>query len=452
MFTGKSTGSSSEEDDVNISPIQSFMIGFASRVGTGNIAGVAAAVIYGGPGAVFWMWLAALIGMGSAFAESSLAQLYKTKNREGYFVGGPAFYIAQGMKLPWVGILFSVLLIFTYGFAFNSIQSYQIAATLKAAFDVNTNYTAIAVGLITLVAILGSLSFISRISSALVVTMSVSYIAIGIITLAINYDAILPAFGLIFKSAFNFDSALGATIGIAISYGIKRGLYSNEAGMGSAPNIAATASTKHPAEQGFVQMLGVFFDTIIICTFTALVIITVQLATGDQYQSLFGNYKGADLTVQSISHTFGSISASFSHYASIIMTVIVFLLAFTSIVGNYAYSLSGLKYITQSKAVRFVYALLVVAMVYYGSIASADQVWDLGDFAMGLMTLLNCIAILFLSRQIYLIIHDYARQKANGVEEPVFNSDLYPELREKFYHQSIWSRHRDEDYDQEIHK
>ncbi|RIY33220.1 hypothetical protein CKF54_03240 [Psittacicella hinzii] len=429
-------------DSTNISPLQAFMTGLASRVGIGNIAGVASAITAGGAGAIFWMWFAALLGMASAFAESSLAQLYKTRNSEGQFVGGPAFYIAQGLKLPIVGVIFSICLAFTYGFAFNSIQANQIANTLEANFHINTTTTAIIVTALTAFVIFGSLKAVSRASSSIVMVMSVFYILIGLAVLVVNYDRIIPAFESIFEGAFNLQAGFGGLFGTAVAYGIKRGLFSNEAGMGSAPNIAATASTKHPAEQGLVQMIGVCFDTFIICTLSALIILTTGIYTNTHYDN-------AALTSQSVITSLGD-------WASIAMSVIIFLFAFSSIIGNFAYSLSGLKYFTQSKFVRIVFTLAVCGIVYVGSVSSPESVWNAADFAMAIMTLLNLVAIVLLWKQVKLLVDDYKRQlnkkEQDEKYEVLFNSDLYPVLRDKLYHQSIWSRKLDETADDGIHK
>lgn len=436
IISGKSRTAT---DEINLSPFQSFMTGLASRVGTGNIAGVANAITIGGEGAVFWMWIAALIGMASSFAESSLAQLYKTKNAEGEFVGGPAFYIAQGLKLPSVGIVFSILLAFTYGFAFNSIQANQIAATVNNVFHVDVTYTAIAVTVLTAVVIFSSLKAVSRASGSIVSVMASIYILIGIFVLAVNYQNIIPSFERIFVKAFNTDAALGATIGLAIQYGIKRGLFSNEAGMGSAPNIAASAATEHPANQGFVQMIGVCFDTFVICTFSALIVITSGIYLEQP------ELTNAPLSV-------ASVTASLGQWASYAMSLVIFLFAFSSIIGNFAYALSGLKYFTQNKIARLVFTLAVCTFVFIGSVAEQSLVWLFSDVFLGLMTFLNCIAILFLWKQVKLILDDYQRQRDKGIVNPEFNSDLYPVLRGKLFHQSIWSRKLDESHDLDIHK
>ncbi|MFC6276234.1 alanine/glycine:cation symporter family protein [Psittacicella hinzii] len=429
-------------DENNISPVQAFLTGLASRVGIGNIAGVASAIMAGGPGAIFWMWFAAILGMASAFAESSLAQLYKTKNDKGEFVGGPAFYIAQGLKLPTLGVIFSICLAFSYGFAFNSIQANQIANTLHAAFAVNEQVTAIIVTVITAVVIFGSLKAVTKASSGLVVVMSLAYLGIGCAVLIVNYQNIGPAFEAIFAGAFDLKAGLGGLFGTAISYGIKRGLFSNEAGMGSAPNIAATAATRHPAEQGFVQMIGVCFDTFIICTFSALIVLTTGLY-------MHGTYDNAALTTQSVVHSLGGWSA-------IAMSIIIFLFAFSSIIGNFAYAVSGLKYFTQSKALRFLFALCVCFFVYLGCISSPTSVWNAADLCMAIMTFLNLIAIVLLWKQVKLIIDDYTRQRGKQKQDPnyqiIFNSDLYPALQDKIYHTSIWSHKFDETHDDQIHK
>ncbi|MFC6276235.1 alanine/glycine:cation symporter family protein [Psittacicella hinzii] len=429
-------------DEKNISPMQAFMTGLASRVGTGNIAGVASAIMIGGPGAVFWMWFAALLGMASSFAESSLAQLYKTRNKEGEFVGGPAFYLAQGLKLPFVGVIFSICLAFTYGFAFNSIQANQISNTLHSAFNVEVLTTGIIITAITAAVIFGNLKYVSRISTSMVGVMSVAYILIGLAVLVVNYDKILPVFGLIFREAFNLEAGVGALFGTAITYGIKRGLFSNEAGMGSAPNIAATAATRHPAEQGFVQMIGVCFDTFIICTFSALIVLTSGVYSTGQYDN-------AALTTQSVVHSVGG-------WGAIAMSIIIFLFAFSSIVGNFAYALSGLKYFTQNKWVRVGFTLAVCAFVFIGAISKPQSVWDASDLCMAIMTLINLFAIVMLWKQVKLIVDDYIRQKRKQDKNPEhvieFNSDLYPVLRDKIYHSSIWSRKLDESHDDQIHK
>ncbi|RIY38840.1 hypothetical protein CKF59_00120 [Psittacicella gerlachiana] len=388
------------------------------------------------------MWFAAFLGMGSSFCESSLAQLYKTKNEKGEYVGGPAFYLAQGLKMPRLGVLFSIFLAFTYGIAFNMMQANQIAGTFYSTFNMDPTHVGLAVTIISGLVIFGSLKFANKISGILIAIVAVMYIVLGIMVLVVNHQQILPAFALIFNSAFSLDAGFGALIGGAVMYGIKRGLFSNAAGMGADPNIAASAATRHPAEQGMTQMIGVFVDTFIVCTFTALIILTTGIWTGE-------NYDNAALTSVSITQTLGD----WSKYA---FAVLIFFIAFTSIISQFIYALSGLKYFTQNKFAIFAFTLFVLVCVYLGSVVHADVVWDLSDLSMGGMTLLNLFALVVLWKQIRLIVNDYQRQLFKDKKHPwydiEFNSDLYPELQDSIYHTSIWSRKLDEEADDGIHK
>ncbi|RIY32303.1 hypothetical protein CJP74_04720 [Psittacicella melopsittaci] len=430
------------DDDINISSNQSFYTGLAQRIGIGNIAGVASAITAGGPGAVFWMWFAAFLGMGSSFCESSIAQLYKTKNEKGEFVGGPAFYLAQGLKMPRLGVLFSIFLAFTYGIAFNMMQANQIAGTFEESFAFDPVYVGVAVTIISGAVIFSSLKFASRISGILIAIVSILYIGLGTCVLVVNHENIGPAFKIIFTEAFNLEAGIGGLLGTAVMFGIKRGLFSNAAGMGADPNIAASAATRHPAEQGMTQMIGVFVDTFIVCTFTALIILTTGLWNTGQYDN-------AALTAVSINVTLGD----WTKYA---FAVLIFFIAFTSIISQFLYALSGLKYFTQNKYAIFIFTIFVLVCVFLGSIVHADMVWDLSDVSMAGMTILNLFALVLLWKQIRLIVNDYQRQLYKDKKHPwfdiYFNSDLYPELQDKIYHTSIWSRKLDEEADDGIHK
>ena len=287
----------------SVSSFQAFCIGTASRVGTGNLAGVASAIAVGGPGAVFWMWLIALLGSASAFIESTLAQIYKVKDGDS-FRGGPAYYMEKGLNKKWMGILFSILIIICFGFAFNSVQSNTIAAAFQSSFGMNKAVVGIVLTILTAIIIFGGVNRVAKISSVIVPIMASAYILIAMFVIAKNITAIPSLFALIFKNAFGIEQIVGGGIGAALMQGIKRGLFSNEAGMGSAPNAAATASVSHPAKQGLIQTLGVFTDTLIICTATAFII----LLSGE-YAS--GNLTGIELTQSALISQVGSWGGTF---------------------------------------------------------------------------------------------------------------------------------------------
>lgn len=413
MFKLLGEGSSSKDKSKGeVSSFQAFCIGTASRVGTGNLAGVASAIAIGGPGAVFWMWLIALIGSASAFIESTLAQIYKVKDGDS-FRGGPAYYMEKGLKKKWMGVTFSVLIIMCFGFAFNSVQSNTIATAFNSTFNANKLIIGIILTVLTLIIIFGGVNRIAKISSILVPIMAVAYIVIALFIIIMNFKEIPSLFQTIFESAFGIKQVIGGGIGAALLQGIKRGLFSNEAGMGSAPNAAATATVSHPVKQGLIQTLGVFTDTLIICTSTAFII----LLSG---APLDGSVKGIELTQMALVSQVGPWGGTF-------ISICILLFAFSSIIGNYYYGETNIQFISNNKLFLYGYRILVAAMVLFGSVASMDLVWNIADVFMGLMAILNLIAIVLLSKIAIKAFQDYSTQKKAG-KDPVFYASSIPEL------------------------
>ena len=322
------------EGEKHISSFQAFAVSLASRVGTGNLAGVATAVAVGGPGAVFWMWIIALLGSASAFVESTLAQLYKRKGKES-FIGGPAYYMRYGLGLNWMGILFAILISVTFGFAFNSVQSNTICAAMQGSFGFDPRIVGAVLTVLTLAIIFGGIQRIAKVSSVIVPVMALGYVALASGIVLFNITELPAVIKLIVSSAFGWEQAAGGTIGAALMQGIKRGLFSNEAGMGSAPNVAATASVTHPVKQGLIQTLGVFTDTLLICTCTAFII----LFSG---APLDGSVNGVQLTQHALTLEVGKAGGIF-------VAVAIFLFAFSSIIGNYYYGEANIRFITPKK-------------------------------------------------------------------------------------------------------
>ena len=391
----------------HISPFQAFAVSLASRVGTGNLAGVATAIAVGGPGAVFWMWIIALIGSANAFIESTLAQLYKRRTEDS-FIGGPAYYILHGLKCRWMAILFSVLTILTFGFAFNTVQSNTLCEAVEHAFGFSHIYMGIAITVATLVIIFGGIQRIAKFSSIIVPIMALGYILLAFTIVILNIGQLPAVIELIIKSAFGMEQVVGGGLGAALMQGIKRGLFSNEAGMGSAPNVAATASTSHPVKQGLIQSLGVFTDTLIICSCTAFIILMSGIEFG-------GQMDGIRLTQEALTTQIGGAGRIF-------VAIAIFFFAFSSIIGNYYYGEANIKFITSSRKVLNAYRLLVGVMVMRGAVMSLQTVWSLADLTMALMTLCNIAAIVLLGGQVMTLLKDYRKQKSAGLD-PVFRKN-----------------------------
>ena len=411
---GDST-SKAEGKEHHISSFQAFAVSLASRVGTGNLAGVATAITVGGPGAVFWMWLIALLGSSSAFIESTLAQLYKVKGEASY-VGGPAYYMKKGLKQPWMGVLFAVLIIFTFAFAFNTVQSNTICAAFEQAFQFDHVTIGIILTILTLTIIFGGIQRIAKVSSIIVPVMALGYILLAFIIVGMNITHLPDVIKLIVNSAFGWEQAFGGGIGVALMQGIKRGLFSNEAGMGSAPNVAATADVSHPVKQGLIQTLGVFSDTLVICTCTAFIIIFSGVPLG-------GEANGVQLTQMALDNEIGS-------GGSIYVAIAILFFAFSSIIGNYYYGEANLRYITHNKWVMVLFRLMTGAMVMFGALASLDLAWSLADVCMGLMTICNLIAIVLLGKYAFRLLEDYREQKRRGIKDPVFTKDKMKDIQQ----------------------
>ena len=411
---GDST-SKTEGKEHHISSFQAFAVSLASRVGTGNLAGVATAITVGGPGAVFWMWIIALLGSSSAFVESTLAQLYKVHGKSSY-VGGPAYYMKKGLKQPWMGVLFAILIIFTFAFAFNTVQSNTICAAFEQAFQFDHVTMGIILTVLTLMIIFGGIQRIAKVSSIIVPVMALGYILLAFVIVGLNITHLPDVIKLIVSSAFGWEQALGGGIGVALMQGIKRGLFSNEAGMGSAPNVAATADVTHPVKQGLIQTLGVFSDTLIICTCTAFIILFSGM-----YEN--GETNGIQLTQMALDNEIGS-------GGTIFVAIAILFFAFSSIIGNYFYGEANLRYITENKKIILLFRIISGSMVMFGALASLDLVWGIADICMGLMAIFNLIAITILGKYAFRLVDDYRSQKRNGIKDPVFTKDKMKDIEQ----------------------
>lgn len=405
-----------KKDGKDISSFGALMISTASRVGTGNIAGVATAVAastaIGGYGAIFWMWLLALIGAASAFIESTLAQMYKHKIGDD-FVGGPAYYIQKALGSRKMGVTFAVLLIACFAYGFNALQSFNAGSSLKYYIpDYETSFWPYVVGgilaLLTALVIFGGVHRISNIVSAVVPAMALVYIGLGVYILVRNFSGVPEMFSKIFTQAFDFKAIFGGFAGSCVMQGIKRGLYSNEAGMGSAPNAAAAAEVSHPVKQGLVQMLSVFIDTILICSTTACMLLLSGVPIDE-------NLKGMDYVQAAVFNQIG-------HWGPLFIAVSIFLFAYSSLVGNYFYTETNFKFITESKKWLFVFRVSCVAAVFVGALLDFTTIWTVADILMGLMAIVNLVAIILLGNKAIAALKDYTNQRREG-KNPVFRAD-----------------------------
>jgi AGCS family alanine or glycine:cation symporter len=401
----------------HLSSFQALMLSVAGRVGAGNIAGVAVAIGLGGPGAVFWMWVIGLVGMATSFFECTLAQLFKTAEPDGTYRGGPAYYITRGLGQKWLAVLFSVLLLITFGFSFNALQSYTTATSLRDAFGIPTLVTGIALVAIIGIIIFGGVKRIAEVADIVVPVMAISYILIAIAVVLLNLPAVPGALVLIFKSAFGMEQAFGGTMGAAIMMGVRRGLFSNEAGLGSAPNVAAVAYVKHPAAQGIVQAFSVFIDTLIICSCTA----TIILLSG-VYQP-GSELKGVELTQAALAGVVGEWGRAF-------VSIALMLFAFTSIIYNYYLGENSLNFFSNENKTMFnAYRILTLVLVLWGSQQDLSTVFAFADVAMGFLGLVNLAALALLFKIGLRVMRDYDRQAAAGAEQPVFDAGQFSDLR-----------------------
>lgn len=404
----------------SISSFQAFCISAASRVGTGNIAGVALAISIGGPGAVFWMWVMAIVGSATAFVESTLGQLYKVRDGADYR-GGPAYYISVGLKKPWLAAFFAAIIAITYGVVFNSVQSNSIADAIQTSIAnplSNNSELLIALGLglatVTGIVFAGGVHRISKWSAVVVPIMAIIYVLLGLLVMAMNIEKIPTMFMQIVNNALGFESVVGGGIGAIMLQGVRRGLFSNEAGMGSVPNAAATAAVSHPVKQGLVQSLGVYFDTLLVCSITAFIVLLSD--------PVFGGAQGAALTQT-------ALSAQLGQWAIHFLTVAIFLFAFSSILGNYYYGETNVAFLFPNKKRSAVisYRLIVMAAVFTGAIMPLPLVWSSADLFMTIMALTNLYAVALLAPLALSLLKHYNQQRRQGIE-PIFHRDDMPEV------------------------
>lgn len=394
-----------------ISSFQAFIVALASRIGTGNLAGVATAISVGGPGAIFWMWIMALLGAATAFVESTLAQLYKRRDSSGYY-GGPAYYMRHGLHRRWMGVVFSVLMILTFGFANNAMQSNTIALACLQAFNVPLEWMGIGLCLLTMAVIFGGIQRIAHVSSAVVPIMAVAYLLITVYVMATNITVLPDVLRLIVENAFGVSQVAGGTLGTIIMMGIKRGLFSNEAGEGSAPNAAATASVTHPVKQGLVQSLGVFVDTLVVCSCTAFLI----LCSGVDYRASNG-----------IQLTQNALVAEIGTWGDYIIAVMIWLFAFSTIIANCYYGETNLLFFTKKKSALFVYRVIAALFVMGGTLMTLDFAWSMIDLCMALITICNLVAIVLLYPKVHFLVSDFMSQRMEK-RDPVFKRSQMPDI------------------------
>ncbi|MBQ9215577.1 MAG: alanine:cation symporter family protein [Prevotella sp.] len=398
----------------HISSFQAFAVSLASRVGTGNLAGVATAIAVGGPGAVFWMWVMALVGSATAFVESTLGQLFKRPHKDS-FIGGPAYYIEQGLHCRWMAVLFAVLITVSFGLANNSVQTNTICGAMEGAFGWSPTVTGVILMILTLIIVFGGIQRIAHVSSVLVPVMAVGYFVLAVVIVFINIRSVPHVFKIIIDSAFGLNQAFGGMVGAAIMNGVKRGLFSNEAGEGSAPNAAATAAVSHPVKQGLIQSLGVFTDTLVVCSCTAFIIL------------ISGVYQNPELN--GIMLTQSALESEVGSWGPVFIAVAIFMFAYSSIIGNYYYGEANVRFMSRDpRAVTLFRILSGGVMVMFGALVSLDTVWSIIDLCMALLTACNLVAIFLLGKYAFRLLDDYRRQKREGIRDPEFHRDQLPEI------------------------
>ena len=398
----------------HISSFQAFAVSVATRVGTGNLAGVASAIAIGGPGAVFWMWLIALIGSATAFVESTLAQLFKQPHKDS-FIGGPAYYIQRGLHQRWMAVLFAILITLQFGLSNNSIQANTICGAMQEAFGWSPLWMGIILATMALFIVFGGIQRVANVCAILVPLMAVGYLILAIVVIAMNIMLIPQVMKVIVLDAFGIEKVAGGALGATIMIGVRRGLFSNEAGEGSAPNVAATATVTHPVKQGLIQALGVFTDTLLVCSCTAFIIL------------ISGLYNVPELN--GIMLTQSALQSEIGASGPIFIAVAIFMFAFSSIIGNYYYGEANIRFITPNPTVMTVYRIFSGGvMVMFGAMASFELVWNIVDFFMAFLTACNLIAIAFLGKYAFRLLDDYREQKRQGIKEPIFHRRQLPEI------------------------
>ncbi len=392
------------------------MLSLAGRVGAGNIAGVGIAVTLGGPGAVFWMWVTALVGMSSSFFECSLGQLYKRCDSEGQFRGGPSYYIQHGLQKRWLGMIMAVLLLVTFGFAFNGLQAHAVTHSLNNAFGFDTTYTGLGLAVLLGLVFIGGIKRIAKVADLLVPVKTLAYIAVTIYVIVLQFEHVPGMLATIVKSAFGLDQAFGGLIGSAIVMGVKRGVFANEAGLGSAPNVAAVASVEHPVAQGVVQAFSVFLDTFVICTCTALLILLSGFYTP--------GFEGDGIAL-----TQNSLAAVVGDWGRVFISVALSLFVFTSILYNYYLGENNLRFMLgENRKALIAYRALVLVLIFWGAIENLSTVFAFADITMTLLAFVNLIALFLLFKVGMRILRDYDDQRSAGIRTPVFDSSKFPDL------------------------
>lgn len=410
--------SSDKKNQKRVSSFEAFTVSLASRVGTGNLAGVATAIVIGGPGAIFWMWVMALIGSVNTFIECTLAQLFKTRGEDS-FIGGPAYYITKGLHKRWFACIFAVAIIGQFGLTNNMVQANTISSAFSQAFGFSPTVMAIALTTLTIIVVFGGIQRIAKVCSVIVPIMALGYLTIAIWVIISNVTMIPDVLRLIIKSAFGLDQAVGGTIGTAITMGFKRGIFSNEAGEGSAPNAAATAHVSHPVKQGLIQTLGVFTDTLIVCSCTAFIILCSGLYNCGE--------NGIELTQVALSAHIGEVGKT-------IIAVAILFFAFSSVIGNYYYGECNVAFLCNgkryTKAAIHGYRVILGVIIFLGSLMTIDIVWALVDFFMVIMTSCNLIAIMLLGKYAIRLLNDYQQQRKAG-KNPEYKAETCKEIAEE---------------------
>lgn len=415
--SGTSGLSDKDKGYKHISSFQAFAVSVATRVGTGNLAGVATAIAVGGPGAVFWMWCIALLGSATAFVESTLGQLFKQRDHDS-FVGGPAYYIMRGLHCKWMAYLFAILITLTFSLSYNSIQSNTICGAMQTAFGWEPLVVGSVISALALLIVFGGIHRIANVSAVLVPLMAIGYFVLTVVIVVMNIGLLPHVLKVIVTNAFGLEQGIGGALGVAVLNGVKRGLFSNEAGEGSAPNAAATATVTHPVKQGLIQALGVFTDTLLVCSCTAFVIL------------ISGLYETPELN--GIALTQAALQSEIGNFGPIFIAVAIYLFAFSSIIGNYYYGEANIRFMTSNRLVLIVFRVLSGGvLVMFGALSSLEIVWSLGDLCMALVTACNLVAILALGKYPFRLLTDYIHQKRAGIKEPVFHKKLLPEIEQE---------------------
>ena len=418
-----------ESSESGVSSFQALSMSLAGRVGTGNIAGVATAIAFGGPGAMFWMWMVAFLGASTAFVEATLAQIYKEKHL-GQFRGGPAFYIERGLGVKWFGVLFAVVSVISAGLLLPGVQANSVADGIQNAFQLDTWVSGLAVAIIFGLIVFGGVKRIAKFTEYIVPIMAIGYILIVLVIIAIDYDQLPGVISLVFKSAFNMEAGFGAVFGLAVQWGVKRGIYSNEAGQGTAPHIAAAANVSHPTKQGLVQSFSVYIDTLLVCSATGFMLLITgkynvqnpSFGTGGASEFL---YNGAQNVTVGPGFTQSAMDSVFPGFGSYFVAIALFFFAFTTILAYYYIAETNISYLTRNlKSPIYTHLLKLVMMlvIMYGSINQAKLAWDIGDLGVGLMAWFNIIAIILLQKPALAALKDYEKQKKEG-KDPVFDPE-----------------------------